>query len=101
MTGCLSSVRSEDRGSTAIGASVDNLLELARERDDPDRRRRRLSNSRCRFAAERDDRWLRIDHDEVSDRLLVDSAGPCEHNRLDPRSAVRGAIRDVLGDEPQ
>lgn len=38
----------EYRGSSAIGASVENLLELARVEGDPDRRRRRLRNPRCR-----------------------------------------------------
>jgi len=53
----------EYRGSSAIGASVENLLELARVEGDPDRRRRRLRNSRCRFEEEAPDRWLTIEAD--------------------------------------
>ena len=50
----------EYRGSSAIGACIDWCVMLDRDRDDPDKTRRRLANPLARFAAERADRWLTV-----------------------------------------
>ena len=60
------------RGSSAIGACVEMVVELSRHEEDPDRRRRRLHNSACRYEQEADDRWLRIEADRERGLLLVD-----------------------------
>jgi AAA domain len=62
------------RGSSAIGASVENVVELSRHDDDEDRRRRRLRNPSCRYEQEADDRWLRIEADRELGALLIDEA---------------------------
>jgi putative DNA primase/helicase len=64
------------RGSSAIGSSVENVLELARHDEDPDRRRRRLRNPSCRYEQEADDRWLRIEADREIGALLIDETDP-------------------------
>lgn len=64
------------RGSTAIGASVENVVELSRHEDDDDRRRRRLRNPSCRYEQEADDRWLRIEADRDLGALLIDATDP-------------------------
>jgi RecA-family ATPase len=50
----------EYRGGTGIGASVEHIVSLRRESDDPDRSRRRLANPASRFAAEFEPLWLSI-----------------------------------------
>ena len=62
------------RGSTAVGASVENIVELSRAEDDEDRRRRRLRNSACRFEQEAGDRWVRLEADRSRGLLLIDEA---------------------------
>ena len=79
----------EYRGNTGIGASVEHIITLGRGRGDPDRRRRRLRNPSSRFAAEVDDRWLRIDGNV--DELSVSVAEPYE----DPSEP--GTLADELG----
>jgi hypothetical protein len=64
------------RGSSAIGASVENVLELSRHDDDEDRRRRCLRNPACRYEQEAGDRWLRIEADRELGALLLDRAEP-------------------------
>ena len=57
------------RGSTAIRDAVDLLFVLERVADDPERSwRRRLRCSKCRIAAEPDERWLGVQswHGQVS-----------------------------------
>lgn len=79
------------RGSTAIGASAENLLELARHDDDDDRRRRKLSNSACRFDQEADDRWLRIEQNLQHKRLHVEQAEPFR-----PHAGAKESGKDQL-----
>jgi RecA-family ATPase len=79
------------RGSTAIGASVENLLELARHDDDDDRRRRKLTNSACRFDQEAEDRWLRLEQDLQHKRLYVEQAEPFR-----PQSGARESTKEQL-----
>jgi predicted ATP-dependent serine protease len=59
------------RGSSAIGASVENVIEMARMEDDPERRRRRLRNTACRYEQEADERWLSIEADRERGLLLI------------------------------
>jgi len=84
----------EYRGSSAIGASVENLLELARVEGDPDRRRRRLRNPRCRFEEEAPDRWLTIEADRRLGALFIEEAEPYEAEDAPP--AVRAPVRASL-----
>jgi AAA domain len=84
------------RGSSAIGASVENVIELSRHDEDPDRRRRRLRNPACRFEQEADDRWLRIEADRERGLLLVDEADsfhPSAGAREDAGDALLAALR--------
>ena len=82
------------RGSTAIGASVENVLELTRDPEDHDRKRRRLRNPSCRYAAERADIWLRIEGDEARNLVLVDPAEP-----FDGQESYRNTpVQDQLAD---
>jgi hypothetical protein len=83
------------RGSSAIGASVENVIELSRHDDDPDRRRRRLRNPACRFEQEADDRWLRIEADRERGLLLVDEADSF-HPSAGAREDAGGALLAVL-----
>ena len=81
------------RGSSAIGASVENVVELSRHDDDPDRRRRRLRNPACRYEQEADDRWLRIEADRDLGQLLVGETDP-----FHPTAGARDdAAEDLLG----
>ena len=64
------------RGSTAVGASVENIVEFTKADDDDDRRRRRLRNTACRFEQEADDRWVRIEADRARGLVLIDEAKP-------------------------
>ena len=81
------------RGSSAIGASVENVVELSRHEEDPDRRRRRLRNPACRYEQETDDRWLRIEADRKLGLLLVDETDPFQ-----PAAGARDeAAEDLLG----
>lgn len=79
------------RGSSAIGASVENVIELARHDEDPDRRRRRLRNPSCRFAQEADDRWLAINADRERGLLFVEEA-----EAFRPAAGAREDAADVL-----
>ncbi len=97
----------EYRGSSAIGASVENLLELARVEGDPDRRRRRLRNSRCRFEEEAPDRWLTIEADRRLGALFIEEAEPYEAEDAPPsvrapvRASLAARLRERLTDTPQ
>jgi predicted ATP-dependent serine protease len=64
------------RGSSAIGASVENIIELARVEDDPERRRRRLRNVACRYEQEADERWLTIEADRERGMILLGETDP-------------------------
>jgi hypothetical protein len=64
------------RGSTAVGASVENIVEFTKADEDEDRRRRRLRNTACRFDQEVDDRWVRIEADRARGLVLIDEAKP-------------------------
>ena len=77
------------RGSTAIGASVENVLELSRDEEDPDRRRRRLRNPDCRYDEEAEDRWLRLEADRSRGLLLIEEAEP-----FAPKAERRGGVQD-------
>ncbi len=81
------------RGSTGIGASVENILSLARVDGDPDPRRLRLRHVGCRFDATRDDRWLRVDADPRLGVVFVDEVDPFVHPDEPERSAP---VRDAL-----
>jgi predicted ATP-dependent serine protease len=81
------------RGSSAIGASVENVVELSRHEDDLDRRRRRLRNPACRYEQEADDRWLRIEADRERGLLVVD-----ETEAFHPSAGARdNAAENLLG----
>jgi KaiC/GvpD/RAD55 family RecA-like ATPase len=79
------------RGSSAIGASDENVLELARHEEDDDRRRRRLRNPSCRYEQEADDRWLRIEADRELGALLID-----ETEAFRPDAPARSEAADRL-----
>jgi KaiC/GvpD/RAD55 family RecA-like ATPase len=79
------------RGSSAIGASVENVIELSRHDEDPDRRRRRLRNPACRYEQEADDRWLRIEADRRLGLLLVD-----ETDAFHPSAGARNEAAEEL-----
>jgi DNA-binding NarL/FixJ family response regulator len=64
------------RGSSAIGASVENIIELARLDDDPERRRRRLRNVACRYEEEAGERWLTIEADRERGMILLGETEP-------------------------
>jgi KaiC/GvpD/RAD55 family RecA-like ATPase len=79
------------RGSSAIGASVENVLELARHEEDPDRRRRRLRNPACRYEQEAEDRWLRIEADRELGVLLIG-----ETDAFHPSAPARESAEEEL-----
>ncbi len=79
------------RGSTAVGASVENIVEVTKHEDDPDRQRRRLRNPSCRYGPEADDRWVRIETDEAHGLLLIDECDPYH-----PSGEQREGIKDRL-----
>jgi KaiC/GvpD/RAD55 family RecA-like ATPase len=87
------------RGSSAVGASVENVLELARHDEDPDRRRRRLRNPACRYEQEADDRWLRIEADRERALLLVGEADAF-HATASAREDAAEALIAVLNGRP-
>jgi KaiC/GvpD/RAD55 family RecA-like ATPase len=79
------------RGSSAIGASVENVMELSRHDEDPDRRRRCLRNPACRYEQEADDRWLRLERDDATGVVLID-----ETEAFHPSAPVRKGAEDDL-----
>jgi KaiC/GvpD/RAD55 family RecA-like ATPase len=85
------------RGSSAIGASVENVLELARHEEDPDRRRRRLRNPACRYEQEADDRWLRIEADPEFGVLLIDETDPFHPSAPARESAEEELLASLNG----
>lgn len=89
------------RGSTAAGASVENVLELARHDDDEDRRRRRLRNPSCRYEQEADERWLRIEADREQGLLLIGEADPYKPGPGGQQDTLRAELEDELGDAPR
>jgi archaellum biogenesis ATPase FlaH len=88
------------RGSSAIGASVESVVELARVEDDPERRRRRLRNTACRYEQEADERWLCIEADRARGLLLIDETEPYVPSTDRPRDDHRADVLAVLGAEP-
>jgi len=95
------------RGNGAIGASVENILELARVDGDPDRFRRRLRNKGCRYAEEAPDRWLRLEADHRLGCLLIDEVEAPEAEEAEPRPVapvreqLSPLIEAILRPEPQ
>jgi len=88
------------RGSSAVGASVENIVELARHEEDPDRRRRRLRNPACRYEQEAEDRWLRLEADRERGLLLIDSTEPYVPERAAPRLGMRERLLSTVGSTP-
>ena len=86
------------RGSTGIGAAVENVLELMRLQDDDDRRRRRLRNIACRYAQEAPDLWLRIEGDEARNLVLVEPAEPFDADGEDAQQERATPVQDALVD---
>ncbi len=87
----------EYRGSTAIGAAVEWVVMLSREREDTDRTRRRLSNPLARFAPEREDRWLSIRSDGDDGAVTLAKAEAFVPERDHPvRDTVALAIAGAL-----
>ncbi len=86
----------EYRGSTAAGASVENILTLARHRDDPNRQRRCLRNPGCRYEEEAPDRWLTVQADKRLGVLLVDEASPFLGGEDAPAPTGPAPVRDQL-----
>ncbi len=84
------------RGSTAAGASVENLLAFARHPDDPDRRRRQLVNTGCRYDEEASDRWLTIDANRALGAIFVDQAEPFTTSYDDDGAATAAPVREEL-----
>jgi AAA domain/NrS-1 polymerase HBD domain/IclR helix-turn-helix domain len=89
----------EYRGSSAIGASVEWVAMLSRVRADPDRTRRKLSTPLCRFAREREDRWLSIL--SQSDDGPITLAAAAAYRPSKPRDEKSQAVLDALTDDPQ
>jgi KaiC/GvpD/RAD55 family RecA-like ATPase len=85
------------RGSSAIGASVENVLELSRDEEDDDRRRRRLRNPSCRYEQEANDRWLRIEADRERGLLLVDEAEPFRPTMAKRDDAAADLLAELNG----
>jgi KaiC/GvpD/RAD55 family RecA-like ATPase len=85
------------RGSSAIGASVESVVELARVEDDPERRRRRLRNTACRYEQEAEERWLCIEADRTRGLLLIDETDPYVPSIDRPRDEHRDQVLDLLG----
>jgi hypothetical protein len=89
------------RGSTAVGASVENIVEFTKAEDDEDRRRRRLRNTACRFEQEADDCWVRIEADRARGLVLIDEAQPFvppQGGRPRERDDTAGELLAALGD---
>lgn len=91
----------EYRGSTAIGASIEWCVMLDRDREDPDKTRRRLANPLARFAPERPDRWLQIrsggDDGPVS--LAAAEAFAPEH-AAPVRDEIEAELREYIAGVP-
>jgi KaiC/GvpD/RAD55 family RecA-like ATPase len=83
------------RGSTAVGASVESIVEFVKADGDEDRRRRLLRNSACRFEQEADDRWVRIEADRSRGLVLIDEAEPYKPSTGRPHTA-RDETEEVL-----
>ncbi len=75
------------RGSTAAGASVENLLTISRVDGDDDRLRRCLRNTGCRYEEERPDVWLTLEADKERGAIYVDVAEPFTSDQEDAASA--------------
>lgn len=92
------------RGSTAVGASVESIIEFTRAEEDDDRRRRRLRNVACRFEQEADDRWVRIEADRSRGLLLIDEAEPYVPSQggrpRDQRDDVSNGLLAALNGKP-
>jgi hypothetical protein len=89
------------RGSTAIGASVENIVTFSKAEGDTDRRRRRLHNTACRFEQEAEDRWLRIEADRDRGLLLIDECEPFQpFSATGTRDTVAGQLLQAIGGTP-
>ena len=87
----------EYRGSSAIGACIDWCVMLDRDRDDPDKTRRRLANPLARFAAERGDRWLTVRSQSDDGRVSVEEAEAFVREREAPvRSEIESELRAAM-----
>ena len=89
----------EYRGSSGIGAAVENISLLSRDDADEDGQRRKLRHNRSRFAPDGEDYWLRIvAHDGL---ISLEEAEPYEPQRERPRDTWREAVAEALSDIPQ
>lgn len=92
----------EYRGSSAIGACVDWCVMLDRDRDDPDKTRRRIANPLARFAPEREDRWLKIRSGGDDGPVSLATAEPFTRERAAPaRDEAEAALAAFLVSEPR
>lgn len=89
------------RGSTAAGASVENILALSHQAGDPEPLRRLLSNAGCRYDEPAPDRWLSIEGNRKLGVIVVDEADPYddpEQLAISPRAPVRSKLEPRVGD---
>lgn len=85
------------RGSTAIGAAVDWVCMLSREREDSDKTRRRLTTPYARFAPQRDDRWLTIRAGEDDGPVSIEATSAFVLEREAPaRDGVEAELEEYL-----
>jgi hypothetical protein len=92
----------EYRGSTAIGAAIDWCVMIDRQRGDPVKARRRLSNPLPRIGVEREDRWLTICSLGDDGPVWLDAAEPYVPEQNSPvrdelEAAIRAHIEGVWG----
>lgn len=87
----------EYRGSSAIGASVEWCVMLDRDREDPDKTRRRLANPLARFAPERPDRWLSIrSHGDDGPVSLQAAEAFVREHQTPARDEIEAELREYL-----
>jgi hypothetical protein len=87
----------EYRGSSAIGACVDWVVMLDREKDDPDKGRRRLSTPMARIAPEREDRWLTIRSEGDDGPVWLEEAEPFVKSREPTaKNELEGRMREAI-----
>ena len=87
----------EYRGSSAIGACVDWCVMLDRDREDPDKTRRRLTNPLARFAPERPDRWLKVCSEGDDGPVSLETAEPFVREHEAPvRDEIEAQLRAII-----